>query len=197
MTEQNLTSKEKSDLLNEMWNKNTANCVSLCAICNVCGGSSISTCACARKKFFENTSLDKIIEYKNKTYGNKQNTPVSAFSGLNSGGMTGSSGFGVGSNLNGFSSFGGESNLNESSGFGFGRGSNLNGSSGFGGGSNGFGGGSNLSGSNGFGGGFNSNEFLNAGSKKKQLHDLEKERLILISKLDMINHEIRNLLLEN
>lgn len=53
--EQNVIKYNNDDLLEQIikikWEKQTENCISMCQICDVCGGSSISTCHCAYKIF--------------------------------------------------------------------------------------------------------------------------------------------------
>jgi dUTP pyrophosphatase len=45
---------KKAKTSESAWNERLETGAQLCAICNVCGGSSISTCACAKKRFMEN-----------------------------------------------------------------------------------------------------------------------------------------------
>jgi hypothetical protein len=52
-----------SHILNEMWNERIAGAICLCAICNTCGGGSISTCECRRKEFMQNVLYDELLKY--------------------------------------------------------------------------------------------------------------------------------------
>jgi GH24 family phage-related lysozyme (muramidase) len=59
--------EENKDLIEEMWKSSHA--MGLAMICNACGGGSISTCACAKQRFFETMTpeiLAKLIRRKEK-----------------------------------------------------------------------------------------------------------------------------------
>ncbi len=52
--------EENRDVIEKMWKYSRA--MGLAMICNVCGGGSISTCACAKKRFLESMTPDTLAE---------------------------------------------------------------------------------------------------------------------------------------
>jgi hypothetical protein len=53
---------ENMNIIQEMWSNR---CLGrgLCAICNKCGGSSISKCKCAKKKFFDTITYEEVMKF--------------------------------------------------------------------------------------------------------------------------------------
>ncbi len=47
----------------EMWDEQCNNSVNLCVICPKCGGSSTSTCLCAREMFLKKTRYNDVYQY--------------------------------------------------------------------------------------------------------------------------------------
>ena len=47
--------------LEREWNERVSKSASLCAICPTCGGSSISTCPCAKKKWMDSKRMYQVI----------------------------------------------------------------------------------------------------------------------------------------
>lgn len=44
---------KEEDMIERKWRERCLNSVGVCALCNVCGGSSASFCSCAKARFFE------------------------------------------------------------------------------------------------------------------------------------------------
>lgn len=69
--------QRKADI-DKVWYDGTKNSGCLAAICNTCGGSSISNCECARKRFVDGLTEAKLEEYldKDPNYWKRKNADL-------------------------------------------------------------------------------------------------------------------------
>jgi hypothetical protein len=69
-------------ILEKVWQERTRNSMGVCMLCNRCGGSSTSSCSCARTKFFNSVTDSDMDKYRQEAISNRREELIKRISSL-------------------------------------------------------------------------------------------------------------------